>query len=1138
MQAVRTNEPIPGYTIRERIGAGGYGEVWKADAPGGLCKAIKFVYGYLDEDRASRELKALNRIKAVRHPFLLSLERIEVVEGQLVIVTELADGSLKDCFERFRADSNPGIPRGQLVDFLRDAADALDYMSDQHSLQHLDVKPENLLMVGGRVKVADFGLVKELQDVTCSLMGGLTPLYAPPESFDGQPCHRSDQYSLAIVYQEMLTGVMPFPGTSAAQLAAQHLHSRPRLNALPESDQPIIGRALSKSPDDRFPSCRAMIDALCASRSSGAVVGGDATLVSPQFASMDTPTGADHGTSVGSTFEGAQGPADTLDASSASAAPRRSSRPQARVKVSIPQLNPEPRIVALSSAPIHRESIRLRPTVLLGVGGTAGQTFVRLRQLMFDRFGGMQNLPALRMLLLDTDTRALMRTTQGEDEIAIPPRDTLSLPLRKPQDYRNRSSKLLKTISRRWLYNIPRSLLTEGLRPLGRLALIDHLPDVEQRLEAVLAEAMSPESRATTAERTGLEMSEEGLRVVVVASVSGGSGSGMILDLADAVRKTCRASGVESPEVVGMLTHSTSRNPSARDLAVVNTYAFLHEWRNRNLAPAPAANESQGPPVEPTFDDLHLLHLGDELDDASMAASVDALARRLYLETASPAVAFFDYCRKEGDVGDPGAEPTLKSCGLYRVGNSADTDLPQAVEYLSRRIVDRWLGNEADTSAAGKLPDDDEVDRLTSELAAGMGLDADSLIKDSLAVVEKQFDGDVESVLTRTLAEAAPPEATIDENLLLARRGEILELLAKQFDPHGPDSVRTMSALAAHFNARTEKHAAAIDAWVVQLFDGARTRTRGALRGAEWMAAHLRGLQDHVQQIQKRLDAQRPQLDAAIQNFKPQTTRKPAATEPNIGQLLVQYVRLQFYIMAAHGARGALRALLQRLGGAIGSVKELRQELMAAASEFERVEFDEPSEPDGWSAVSPEEGAMKALRQRSAEIIARIDRHMRDEFFAPQGGMIAAMSSLRATLPNALRNVVRKAVRAAQSRGDAIERMLDGDSEHASSGPNLRDALASATPKLLECGGAKRLLAVLPYGCNPLPLQDAMEREFGETPTVVMDGAEEAIFCYEVEQLAVNHVAAALLDERRDLAEVASRVHTRSDVEWREWGKS
>ncbi|HRX81479.1 MAG TPA: hypothetical protein P5307_20560, partial [Pirellulaceae bacterium] len=72
-KAFNLREPIPGYILRERIGAGGYGEVWRADAPGGLSKAVKIVYGPLKAGRAERELKALSRIKQVQHPLLLSL---------------------------------------------------------------------------------------------------------------------------------------------------------------------------------------------------------------------------------------------------------------------------------------------------------------------------------------------------------------------------------------------------------------------------------------------------------------------------------------------------------------------------------------------------------------------------------------------------------------------------------------------------------------------------------------------------------------------------------------------------------------------------------------------------------------------------------------------------------------------------------------------------------------------------------------------------------------------------------------------------------------------------------------------------------------------------------------------------------
>src|ERR1019366_4481613 len=78
-------EPIPGYRLLEPLGKGGFGEVWKCQAPGGMFKAIKFVQGNDELDQgdcnAKQELRAMENIKGLRHPFLLSIERVEIVEG-------------------------------------------------------------------------------------------------------------------------------------------------------------------------------------------------------------------------------------------------------------------------------------------------------------------------------------------------------------------------------------------------------------------------------------------------------------------------------------------------------------------------------------------------------------------------------------------------------------------------------------------------------------------------------------------------------------------------------------------------------------------------------------------------------------------------------------------------------------------------------------------------------------------------------------------------------------------------------------------------------------------------------------------------------------------------------------------------
>ena len=274
-------EPLPGYTLIAPLGRGGFGEVWKCEAPGGLHKAIKFVSSDSEdgrgEERFGQELAAFEQIKAIRHPFLLTLERVEQIDGELVMVMELADRQLQDRYAECRNCGLPGIPRDELLAYFADAAEALDVISGKFNLQHLDVKPANLFIVSGHVKVGDYGLVAQL-DGPDGGNRGLTPRYVAPEVLHGTPSSSSDQYSLALVYQELLTGIFPYGGRTPQQLMLQHVSAQPNLTPLPPCDQPAVMKALSKQPEGRFPSCLAFVQGLMAAGADTALPAAAMTL--------------------------------------------------------------------------------------------------------------------------------------------------------------------------------------------------------------------------------------------------------------------------------------------------------------------------------------------------------------------------------------------------------------------------------------------------------------------------------------------------------------------------------------------------------------------------------------------------------------------------------------------------------------------------------------------------------------------------------------------------------------------------------------------------------------------------------------------------------------------------------------------
>ena len=664
------DEPIAGYRLEERIGSGGFGEVWRCNAPGNLKKAIKFVFGSHDDSRGRRERKSLERVRGVRHPFLLTLERFEVVEDRLVIVTELADGSLEDIYREYRDRGSCGVPRKVLMKHLGDAADGLDHLHQEFRLQHLDVKPGNLLMVGGHVKVADFGLLKDLRDGSCSVVGGLTPVYAPPELFDGRPSVHSDQYSLAVMYQELLTGTRPFAGRTIAQLATQHVHATPNLEPLPPRDRAVIAKALEKNPENRFGSCAELIDAL---RSPTPTV----------VASSPVTPGADVRN------------LPAINATDAGASPDRPNRS------------------------VH--------AVVIGLGGFGAEVVGDLRR----RIADVHDAGPVRLtpILIDIDSATIHAAAIGDASQRLPRCRTIHTPMKSSHEYRRDTTGRLRSVSRRWIYNVPRSGRPEGLRTMGRLALLDH------------AEAVFDVIREVVDGHRGAEE----LKVYVAASIAGATGSGMYMDVVHEVRSILDRAERHGVPVRSLLATPPVRLSTSDPLPSHNAHAALIEIEHfldaGNGYPGdPGAGLASVPAARTPLRDAYLI-CGDKphegaggLDPAGAGASGTAAA---YIWTDAGVAGNWLAKVRSRDAGDESASrgPTLRSVGLVSLGEGHALEEQMLAPPVVLDVMRSWLGRP-DTDAATVASAADRLARRVGLVAGTLR----SLIEPCLGSAETKTD--------------------------------------------------------------------------------------------------------------------------------------------------------------------------------------------------------------------------------------------------------------------------------------------------------------------------------------------------------------------------------------------------------------
>lgn len=267
-------ERVGRYRIVGELGRGAMGIVYRAEDPAiGRTVAVKTIRLGDFSDPTERERLRERLFREARsagvlsHPNIVTIYDIAEENDTAYVFMEYVDGQP---LEQMLVSGEP-LDRQSILDVLRQTAAALDY-AHQKGIVHRDIKPANIMVsVDGQAKITDFGvarIVSQQMTQAGTILG--TPNYMSPEQIQGIPVDgRSDQYSLAVVAYEMLTGEKPHAADSLPTLLYKIAKEEPvaprRLNpTLPPEVDAVFERALAKEPARRYASCAEFVGALTA----------------------------------------------------------------------------------------------------------------------------------------------------------------------------------------------------------------------------------------------------------------------------------------------------------------------------------------------------------------------------------------------------------------------------------------------------------------------------------------------------------------------------------------------------------------------------------------------------------------------------------------------------------------------------------------------------------------------------------------------------------------------------------------------------------------------------------------------------------------------------------------------------------
>ncbi len=687
------------------------------------------------------------------------------------------------------------------------------------------------------------------------------------------------------------------------------------------------------------------------------------------------------------------------------------------------------------------------------------------------------------MLCLDSDGRDLCDLSGRDDRVRFQNDELLSIPLRNPEAYRKTGEKYSRWLSRRWIYNIPRSLSTEGIRPLGRLALADHMAEVLEQLHQKVPALANEADLLDSARHLELRPDPEP-RVFLVGSISGGIGSGAIPDLAYAIRTVLLEHGLSDRHITGVLVHASADSSTDTILSVSNSYACIRELAHYAKLGYPG-DESMGLPSfdgesPAAFSDIYFLRTRQ----SQLETTAARIAEYLFLDVHSGCNEFFKQVRPGRDTA---GRQDFCCLGISHLDLEIEHIRSRFASHLRKRLFARWL-----TASPEESPQplwDAAVQSILQELS----------LDKQLAVIGRRLATDRGADVRPHEEGFACPEVAPAPNT------------GDEFDWIEP--AKPIQPAADPIAGLTRPLSTAVWSAVAHLLDDSRFRLAGT--------RHVhRGCQEALTRKTLEIDARLAQI--ADQLAADQESDEPG---PPPERLLNEMKELQFVGQAWRRISQDDEELVQEFHSVRAFLESSSHAIEASLTADT---FAPSSRGLGASVTQQLGGQVEALLE---ELDATVDK----DHFAPQGGLrhvVTHGSSAAGQLADFLEAEVRQ--RAAQSlRAVDIDRILQTELGEADSlRAVVAEKLQEALPSVGDCGGSVRLLIATPKNTSPDRLAATAATLFRCPPTFLNRTDGEVVFCFESGELSSSELGLRLIDECPEATRYVERIPGRSDVEW------